>query len=174
VSRTNSGMAFEGLLDYTNDVYDRLGIALVNKRPTPVKVTRSSGTRVLAGFFEKKSTVDYDGAYRGRRLDFEAKSVESLDRFNLNRVEDHQYQHLEKCHRHGSIAFILIEFIKQRKTYLLPFETLQSYRGEARRGGRKSIRIEELDIHAYEVRAAGVPLDYLSVVNQIWFGGGVI
>lgn len=165
-------MIFEGLLDYTNAVYDRLGIAVINKRPTPIKVTRSSGTRVLDGFFEKKSTVDYDGVYRGRRLDFEAKSVNSLDRFDLNRVEEHQYQHLEKCHQHGSIAFILIEFIKQRKTYLLPFETLQSYWTDARRGGRKSIRIEELDVHAYEVRAAGVPLDYLDVVNQIWFGGG--
>lgn len=162
-------MGFERLIDYTNDVYDRLGIAAVNKRPTPVKVTKSSGTRVLAGFFEKKSTVDYDGVYRGRRLDFEAKSVESLDRFDLKRVEDHQYQHLEKCHRHGSIAFILIEFIKQRKTYLLPFETLQTYQREAGRGGRKSIRIEELDVHGYEVRAAGVPLDYLDAVNRVWF-----
>ncbi|MUG24747.1 Holliday junction resolvase RecU [Paenibacillus macerans] len=162
-------MGFEKLLDYTNEVYDRLGIAVVNKRPTPVKVTKSSGRRVLAGFFEKKSTVDYDGAYRNRRIDFEAKSVESLDRFDLNRVENHQYEHLEKCHKQGSIAFVLIEFVKHRKTYLLPFITLQSYWAEARRGGRKSIRIEELDIHAFEVLSAGVPLDYLDAVNRVWF-----
>lgn len=164
-----NGQAFEQMIDYSNEVYKRLNMAVVHKRPTPVKVTRSAGTKVLAGFFEKKSTVDYDGIYRGRRLDYEAKSIESLDRFDLKRVEDHQYTHLEQCYQHGSLTFVLIEFVKQRKVYLLPFETLKSYKEQARRGGKKSIRIEDMDIHAYEVQPAGVPVDYLPVVKKIWF-----
>lgn len=64
----NRGAAFENLLNYTNESYENRELAVINKRSTPVKVTRSKGTKVLAGFFEAKSTVDYDGIYRGRAV----------------------------------------------------------------------------------------------------------
>lgn len=48
-------MAFEKLINLANEMYLRGGVALINKRPTPVKVF------VLSGFYEAKSTVDYGG-----------------------------------------------------------------------------------------------------------------
>ncbi|TKI34391.1 hypothetical protein FC700_26965 [Bacillus mycoides] len=34
----NRGMAFEMLINLANEMYQRGGVALINKRPTPVKV----------------------------------------------------------------------------------------------------------------------------------------
>lgn len=46
----NRGAAFENLINYTNESYENRELAVINKRSTPVKVTRSKGTKVLAGF----------------------------------------------------------------------------------------------------------------------------
>ncbi|KGE18475.1 Holliday junction resolvase RecU [Paenibacillus wynnii] len=165
----NRGSGFEAVINYINQIYENRKLAVINKRSTPVKVTRSKGTKVLAGFYEAKSTVDYDGIYRGRAIFFEAKSTQELDRFDLKRVEDHQYEHLEKCHAVGAVCFVLVEFRRQRKTYLLPFATLRAYKGEATRGGRKSMTIDNFEVDAYEVMQGRVQLDYLATVDKIWF-----
>lgn len=52
-------------------------MALINKRPTPVKVLKSKGGRLLNGLYEDKSTVDYDGVYKGRAIAFVAKSTKN-------------------------------------------------------------------------------------------------
>lgn len=64
----NRGMAFEKLINLTNEMYQRGGVALINKRPTPVKVIKSKASQVIKGFYEAKSTVDYDGVYKGRAI----------------------------------------------------------------------------------------------------------
>ena len=38
----NRGIAFEKLINLTNEMYQRGGVALINKRPTPVKVLFSN------------------------------------------------------------------------------------------------------------------------------------
>ncbi|MNO22837.1 Holliday junction resolvase RecU [compost metagenome] len=165
----NRGAAFENLINYTNDSYEHRGVAVINKRSTPVKVTKSSGTKVLAGFYEARSTVDYDGVYRGHALFFEAKSTAELDRFDLKNIAQHQYEHLEKCHGFGAICFVLVEFRKHRKTYVLPFTALRSYITAASKGGRKSMTLDNFEVEAYEVRTGRVPLDYLAAVDRVWF-----
>ncbi|PEB83666.1 recombinase RecU [Bacillus cereus] len=52
----NRGMAFEMHINLANKMYQRGGVALINKRPTPVKVLKSKGGRVLNGFYEAKTT----------------------------------------------------------------------------------------------------------------------
>lgn len=54
-------MHFENFINPLNEMYQRGRVALINKRPTPVKVLKSSGGHVLNGFYKAKSTVDYDG-----------------------------------------------------------------------------------------------------------------
>lgn len=68
-SQANRGQAFEQLLNFTNLQYERAGIALIHKRPTPMKLLRKQGFHFIAAF-EKKSTVDYDGVYRGKAIYF--------------------------------------------------------------------------------------------------------
>ncbi|WP_339063589.1 Holliday junction resolvase RecU [Tepidibacillus marianensis] len=126
MSHANRGMAFEQLIDYTNRMYEQKGIAVINKRPTPVKILGRTAGKVV-GFLESPSTVDFDGTYKGKSIVFEAKSTRELNRFDLKNIHDHQVEYLDKCHRHGAISFLLVEFAKHRTVYLLPYETLRHY-----------------------------------------------
>ncbi|OKP94794.1 Holliday junction resolvase RecU [Paenibacillus sp. P32E] len=170
VNYGNRGMVFEAHLDISNQMYEAQGKAVINKRPTPVKVIEKRGQYITMAVYEKPSTVDYDGIYRGRRIDFEAKDVNDLVRFDLSRLENHQYEHLEKSHKHGSMAFLLVRFGRNRKVYLLPFVALRVFRQESMRpGGRKSISIDDFEIEGYEIRNGRVPIDFLAAVDKIWF-----
>lgn len=81
----NRGMHFEKLINLANEMYQIGRVALINKRPTPVKVIKSKGSQVINGFYESKSTVDYDCVYKGRAIAFEAKSTENATRFDLKK-----------------------------------------------------------------------------------------
>ncbi|PEA01901.1 hypothetical protein CON37_25350 [Bacillus cereus] len=72
-------MHFEKLINLTNEMYQREGAALINKRPTPVKVLKVVYGRVTGGCYESKSTVDYDGVYKGRAIAFEVKSTNEIN-----------------------------------------------------------------------------------------------
>lgn len=161
------GQAFEYTLDYTNQIYKNKGIALINKRPTPVKVIRSKGTKVLSGFFEAKSTVDYDGIYNGKAIYFEAKTTK-LPRFPLDMIHDHQIKHLNQVEKQGAISFLIVEMRSIQDVFLIPNNMLQKYIKDAKKGGRKSIPIDDLEIYAHLVESGnGVPLDYLSVLDKL-------
>lgn len=98
----NRGMAFEMLINLANEIYQRGGVVLINKRPTPVKVLKSKGGRVPNGFYEAKSTVDYDGVYKGRAIAFEANSA----RYDLKKIAQNQLDYLEKAEKMGAIFFL--------------------------------------------------------------------
>lgn len=42
----NRGMAFEKFINLLNEMYQRGGVVLINKRSTPVKVLKSKGGRI--------------------------------------------------------------------------------------------------------------------------------
>ncbi|NGP45997.1 hypothetical protein G4V62_13950 [Bacillaceae bacterium SIJ1] len=92
-SYANRGMPLERLITTSNDMYRRQKIAVINKRPTPVKVLKVTKNKVM-GHYESQSTVDYDGVYQGRSINFEAKSVQTPTRFDLKNIHDHQVKHL--------------------------------------------------------------------------------
>ena len=76
----NRGMGLENDINLSNEYYKNKGLCLINKRPTPinvVKVDYSKGARIIDAYFEKKSTTDYNGVYKGRYIDLEAKSTHS-------------------------------------------------------------------------------------------------
>lgn len=164
----NRGMGFETLIDHSNAMYKSKGIALIHKRPTPVKILGRNSKGMVHGFVEKASTVDYDGVYMGKPIAFEAKSTKELRRFDLKNVQDHQVKHLAEFDKHNGISFILVEFVAHRTVYLLPYETFEHYWHKAQRGGRKSIPIDDFGIYAYPVESGRVPIDYLAVVDKVW------
>lgn len=102
-------------------------MALINKRSTPVKVLKSKGGRVLNGFYEAKSTVDYDGVYKGRAVTFEAKSTENTNRFDLKNIAQHQLDYLEEAEKMGAICFFLMEFSKDKSVFVVPLSVIQPY-----------------------------------------------
>ncbi|MGJ9460093.1 Holliday junction resolvase RecU [Oceanobacillus sp. CF4.6] len=161
------GMDFENTLNYTNQIYINQNRAIINKRPTPVKVLKSKGTRVLSGFYEEKSTVDYDGLYNGRAVVFEAKTTK-LKRLPLDMISNHQVKYLNDAEKQGAISFLIVEMRVTRDVFFIPNNMLQKYVKEAKNGGHKSIPIRDLEVYAQPVKTQkGVPLDYLSVVDQL-------
>ncbi|EEL37203.1 Recombination protein U (Penicillin-binding protein-related factor A) [Bacillus cereus Rock3-29] len=164
----NRGMAFEKLINLSNEMYQREGVALINKRATPVKVLKSTGGRVLNGFYEAKSTVDYDGVYKGRAVAFEAKSTQSLTRFDLSNIAQHQLDYLEKAEKMGAICFFLIEFSKDQTVFLVPASVIQSYvRMSHQPNGKKSISRADFDIYGYLVeQTERAPVDYLQYIDD--------
>ncbi|MGE1044140.1 Holliday junction resolvase RecU [Bacillus wiedmannii] len=164
----NRGMAFEKLINLSNEMYQREGVALINKRATPVKVLKSAGGRVLNGFYEAKSTVDYDGVYKGRAVAFEAKSTQSLTRFDLSNIAQHQLDYLEKAEKMGAICFFLIEFSKDQTVFLVPASVVHSYvRMSHQPNGKKSISRADFDIYGYLVeQTERAPIDYLQYIDE--------
>ncbi|PGA33311.1 Holliday junction resolvase RecU [Bacillus toyonensis] len=173
----NRGMAFEKLINLSNEMYQREGVALINKRATPVKVIKSKGSQVISGFYEAKSTVDYDGVYKGRAVAFEAKSTQSLTRFDLSNIAQHQLDYLEKAEKMGAICFFLIEFSEDQTVFLVPASVIQSYvRMSHQPNGKKSISRADFDIYGYLVeQTERAPVDYLQYIDDavtpVMFGG---
>ncbi|MBJ8107868.1 MULTISPECIES: Holliday junction resolvase RecU [Bacillus cereus group] len=167
----NRGMAFEMLINRANEMYQIGGVALINKRPTPVKVLKSRGGRVLSGFYEAKSTVDYDGVYKGRAIAFETKSTENATRFDLKNIAQHQLDYLEKAEKMGAICFFLIEFSKDKSVSLIPLAVIQFYvRMSQQPKGKKSIPRADFDIYGYLVeQTERASVDYLQYVDEVVF-----
>ncbi|MGM8212616.1 Holliday junction resolvase RecU [Virgibacillus sp. W0430] len=161
------GQAFENLLDYTNQIYKQKGIALINKRPTPMKIIGKTKGHQHICVFDKKSTVDYDGVYRGKAIVFEAKSVKEK-RFPLNNITDDQVKYLNQAEKQGAISFLIIDLRVIREVLIVPNGMLQKYVKDSKSGGRKSIPLGDLEVYGYRVQSgSGVPLDYLSVVDRL-------
>jgi recombination protein U len=131
-------------------------------------VLKSKGGRVLNGFYEAKSTVDYDGVFKGRAIAFEAKSTENLTRFDLKNIAQHQLDYLEKAEKMGAICFFLIEFSKDESVFVAPLSVIQSYVGMSHQPkGKKFIPRADFDIYGYLVnQTERAPVDYLQYVDE--------
>lgn len=168
ISQANRGQAFEDLVNYTNEQYRQKKIALIHKRPTPIKALKTKGFKVLSGVFESKSTVDYDGVYKGKAIYFEAKSTREKTRFDLSNISNHQMEHLEEAEGNGAICFFLIEFASHHETYFVPYSLIKHYKFHASLGGSKSIPYGDFEVYAYEVKKTNRGLlDYLVHVDRM-------
>ena len=84
ISSANRGMDFENDINLSNEYYKNKGICLITKRPTPinvVKVDYSQGAKITHAYFEAQSTTDYNGVYKGKYIDFEAKNTKNKTSF---------------------------------------------------------------------------------------------
>ena len=170
LSAANRGMSLEEDINLSNDYYRDNEIALINKRPTPiniVKVDYSRGARITDAYFEKQSTTDYNGVYKGRYIDFEAKNTKSNTAFPLSNISEHQIVHLKNVLKHGGIAFFIISFQMKDEIYLLDASFVINF---YEHGDRKSIPYSffkekgHLILDKYNPR-----VDYISVLNKLYF-----
>ncbi|PFC85151.1 Holliday junction resolvase RecU [Bacillus anthracis] len=166
----NRGMAFELLLTNTCRMYKAANIGIFNKRPTPVKVLKTNNKgEITKSTWGSKSTVDYDGVYKGRAVFFEAKSTKETTRFPLDNISRHQIDYLKDTQEQGAICFFLIEFSTDHIIYFVPVNLVAKYyEAMLYDGGRKSIPREEFEKHAYVVeRTDRAPVDYLIHVEKL-------
>lgn len=168
MSYGNRGMGLEMLINHTNEVYRMRGMAVVTKRPTPVKIVRTKGTKVLAAYIEAPSTVDYEGCYRGRSLQFEAKQTKETTRLPLDNFHQHQVDHMRACYNQGAIVFAVVEFSKDDERLFVPAKLILDAWDKRLAGGRASIPREELELQCWDIKSTrGVPCDYLAVIDRI-------
>jgi len=163
----NRGMQFENEINISNDFYINNKIALITKRPTPinvVKVDYTKGAKIIDAYFEKQSTTDYNGVYKSKYLDFEAKSTKIKTSFPLNNITSHQIKHLENVLFHGGIAFFLIQFVALNEVYYLDAKyVIDHYYHDERR----SIPINNVRKFGHLIKQGYLPrYDYLSIVDK--------
>ncbi len=82
----NRGMRLENDLNSTNEYYASIDKAYIYKKPTPIKITKvnypSRDKAVITqAFFTIPSTTDYNGIYKGKYVDFEAKETKNKTSF---------------------------------------------------------------------------------------------
>lgn len=166
----NRGISLESDINNSNEYYKEKGLALITKRPTPiniVKVDYSHGARITDAYFEKQSTTDYNGVYRSRYLDFEAKSTKKSTSFPLHNITPHQISHLHDVMTHGGIAFFIISFENRNEVYLLDAGYIINFLKDKT---RKSIPYEDIKQQGVLIVQGFYPrLNYLEAVNEVYF-----
>ncbi len=170
ISHKNRGMTLEADLNVTNEYYRDIDKAYIYKKPTPIKVTKVDyPSRVEAvikeAFFTIPSTTDYNGIYKGKYIDFEAKETKNKTSFSLNNIHKHQIEHLKNIYRHGGIAFLIVRFTTLNETYLLEISKLLDFIDKEE---RKSIPLEYFKKNAYLIKDNYKPrVDYLKIVDGL-------
>lgn len=165
-SRGLRGSAFEDSINFSNELYLKKKLALVQKIPTPITPIEIDKARhqISLAYFEKKSTVDYIGVVQGIPICFDAKECNNRT-FRLQNIHEHQIRFMENFEEQSGVAFILIHFLHSDETYLISLKDLKYFYQRMLNGGRKSIAYEELP-KKYPVRKSSeVPVHYLQPLN---------
>ncbi|MDN3365394.1 Holliday junction resolvase RecU [Priestia megaterium] len=171
-SQANRGMEFEGYIMQANARYAIRGIAAIDKIPTPIKVLKLATAgpkkgRIIDGYFEEKSTVDFVGVSRGRSIFFDAKETDEAS-FPLKNVEEHQFEALRDKHSHQAISFLLVRLKKHNdEIYILLFEDLDKWWKETMTGGRKSIPYQFFKENCVKCEPGrNVAIDYMAALDK--------
>ena len=169
LSAANRGLCSDNVLNDSCLYYREKGMALIYKRPTPiniVKVDYSHGATITQAYFETQSTTDYNGVYKGKYLDFEAKSTKSKTSLPLNNIAPQQVDHLEEVIRQGGIAFFIISIDLLNEVYLIDAKYIcEFYRNKP----RASIPVSEIKEKGHLIKEGYHPrLDFLPLVDKLY------
>ena len=84
-SRGLRGSTLEEFINHTNTRYSEMGLALIQKIPTPITPVRidKEHRHITLAYFDKISTVDYIGAVQGIPVCFDAKEC-NADTFRMS------------------------------------------------------------------------------------------
>lgn len=164
-SRGVRGSALEELIDFTNDYYLKRNLARVDKVPIPIKIIEQGKDGMInKAFYEKKSTVDFIGFVQGASIVFDAKET-ALSNMPFKNIHDHQIEYMRDVDFHGGLAFIIAHFKIDNSYHLIPYEILKKYFDAAKKGGRKSIPLKDLDPKFIIPYNDNGILNYLGVLN---------
>lgn len=171
ISHSNRGMNLETAINQSNEYYLRMDKAVIYKKPTPIGVVdvsyKNHKKTIEKAYFKEQSTLDYNGLYRGKYLDFDAKETLNKTSFPLSNIHEHQTKHIRNILKHGGIAFLIIRM--NNINYLLTGEDYLNYIDNK---DRKSIPYNYIKEKGYIIKEAYQPsLDYLKVIDQIYFKG---
>lgn len=112
IDYANRGMDLESIINDTNEYLLSKDIAIIYKKPTPigiVKVQYENNKQVITkAYFSSPSTLDYNGIYKGKYIEFDAKQTKQKTSFPLANIHSHQIKHIRNIIRHSGIVFLII------------------------------------------------------------------
>ena len=170
LSHKNRGMTLESEINDSNEYYREIDKAIIYKKPTPIKIVKvdypsRDKAMIKEAFFTVPSTTDYNGIYKGKYIDFEAKETRSKTSFTLDNIHPHQIEHLRRIENHQGIAFLIVRFTTLNETYLLEAKKFLDFIDNEK---RKSIPISFFKENAYIIKDGYRPrIDYLKVIDNI-------
>ena len=141
----NRGMFLENILNDTNTYYNSIEKCLIYKKPTPIKVLNvsypsNSSHLIDKAVYSNISTLDYNGIYREKYIEFDAKECHSKTSFPLANIKDHQLEHIKRVLKQKGIVFLII--FMNDKFYLLKGEDLIDF---ITNNERKSIEYDYIE-----------------------------
>ena len=162
----NRGMVLESDINETNNYYLANNIAVIYKKPTPIKILHLdySTNKITNAFFETQSTLDYNGVYKGRYIEFDAKETKNKTSFPLSNLHSHQIKHIENIINNGGICFLIVRFVSLDKTFLLFCNDLIYF---IKNEKRKSIPLSFFEERCKTIELKYSPrLDYIKIIKE--------
>ncbi len=175
-THSNRGMGLENDINVSNQFYLINDIAVIYKKPTPITISKVAypsryEAKIKEGYFKTPSTTDYNGIYKGKYIDFEAKETTSKTSFPLSNIHSHQITHLRKIIKHGGIGFLIVRFSTLNETYYLDGQELMHFLDT---NNKKSISLSFFKEKGYLIKDKIQPrVDYLKIIDNIYFGGNL-
>ena len=163
----NRGMILEDDINETNKYYLIHNIALIYKKPTPIKVVRVEYPKnvIKEAYFSEPSTLDYNGIYKGKYLEFDAKETRSKTSFPISNIHKHQIEHIKKVLSFGGIPFLIVRFTLLSQTYILLGSDLIDFLDT---NSWKSIPLEYFKLKGFLVEVKYTSrLDYIKVIDNL-------
>ena len=167
ISHKNRGMKLEYLINMSNEYYIENDIAIIYKKPTPILVCKVDYKKnlVTEGYYKTPSTLDYNGIYKGKYIDFDAKETLSKTSFPLSNIHEHQLLHMKRVIKHGGISFLIIKM--NCLYYLLDGDIILNFMND---NDRKSIPYEFIKEKGILIKEGIRPaLDYINVIDKYYF-----
>ncbi|WP_353990364.1 Holliday junction resolvase RecU [Pediococcus argentinicus] len=167
------GMTLEDEINNSNQYYLSHDIAVIHKKPTPIQIVKvkypkRSAAQIQEAYFRQASTTDYNGVYKGKYIDFDAKETTNKTSFPLKNFHEHQIKHMKQCLNAGGICFTVIKFVKLDRVFLLKASDLFHYWDNKDDGGRQSIPLVNIEQAGFEIKYKLNPtIPYLDVVDQL-------
>lgn len=172
ISFSNRGKSLEDELNESNEYYLSNNIAVIHKKPVPIQIVNvkypaRSAAVITEAYFRSPSTTDYNGVWKGKYVDFEAKETISKTSFPLQNIHEHQVKHMKQVMEQDGVAFLIIKFTALDRYFILFYEYFEKKWERMIAGGRKSITLSEMEEMSIELQASFQPrLDYLTAIDN--------
>ena len=167
---SNRGMFLENIINESNTYYNSIDACLIYKKPTPIKVLNVSYPTNKSHLIDKAvyssiSTLDYNGIYKGKYIEFDAKECHNKTSFPISNIKPHQLDHIKKVILQKGVVFIIIYM--NNEFYLLKGEDIIEYINSC---DKKSIGFDYLKEKGYKITESYLPrLKYLDAVDKAYF-----
>lgn len=167
INYKNRGMELEELINEACRYYLEKDVAVIYKKPTPigvVSVDYKNGATINKAYFKEPSTLDYNGIYKGKYIEFDAKECKSNSAFPIKNIHNHQITHIRKVIKHKGIAFLIISM--NGNYYLFKGEDLLEFLESET---RKSIPFNIIDSKGYKLKYNyNMGIDFLKGINECY------